>query len=507
MATFTVDNYSHGFTIKASTGTAQKALLDYCKGLSTFEKKWDPLSMQRRTFVKDVYAAASPYLQNIGFVNGDWKALRSKLYSAGFTDVDFTHQVHRASDGVPIEVELRDWVSPREEQVPVVEFLTRPQAPTCVLPMRTGGGKTISTIMSIAKVGRRACLSMARQHIITWMKSIEEFTLTEKDEIFWADGQPGLTKLIKQAKAGECNYKFIFITVGTMRGFIKRYLATGHLIEGVSPRDLMSILGVGILAVDESHENVHAMCIAAIHTHVAKVIYLSATIVTDNKFTEGIYDKLFPQDLRFSGGRENDHVEVYPVFYRHSAPKQVKCKGKMGYSHIMYEAWLLEDERRMTAYYDLVNAIVGGTFMKSYKKGQKALLFCATIDFCKEIARRLDLDYRDQGIVAKSYNGTDAYSVLYDSDIVVSTVGSAGTGKDIPNMMVAVSCIAIGSVQKNLQMLGRPRPPKDFPGIDPQYFYLVASDIKQHLDYDKRKRAAFTGMCRFVKPLNSNKVI
>jgi len=497
MKAFVFNIYSHCFTVAVEGEKARRAVMAYYDGLKLYDEVWSQVHRRKITTLKAVFAVGYPDGKTFAFPIQDHEMLMAKLALHGFCEESYSVQIHRPSDGVAVDTKLKEGVAPREEQVPIIKFMTDPGKSLRVLPLRTGGGKTISTLLTVKQLGRRAAFTMGAQHIITWLRSIEDFLDIKKDDICVVRGSAALAKLIKLSKAGENTYTHIFISQTTIRDFIKANMATGYTVEGVGPRELYQVLGVGIVATDEAHEAVHAVTLHAIHTHVSRVIYLSATLTTDDGFIQNQYDKIFPLADRYTGGKSNNHVDVYPVYYRLHEPKKAKFKGFRGYSHIVYEQWIGKDPKRFENYYQLIKHLIDLTYVKNYKEKQVLLVYAAQVSFCERLADRITLDYPDLNV--SSYTASNEESVLFDNDVIVSTVGSCGTGKDIPNISTVVATVAIMSVQKNLQMLGRPRPMVNYPGQNPKYLYLNCRDIKSHSDYDKRKRQIFPGKCKSIR--------
>jgi len=86
----------------------------------------------------------------------------------------------------------------------------------------------------------------------------------------------------------------------------------------------------------------------------------------------------------------------------------------------------------------------------------------------------------------KRYVEDDPYDNLMKPDIRVSTLQSAGTAVDIPNLATTVMTTAVSSSQANIQGLGRLREMKD--GRVPEFVYFACVDIKKHMEYHEKKR-------------------
>jgi hypothetical protein len=365
---------------------------------------------------------------------------------------------------------------------------------------------TACGLMTTAHYKVRTAFVMASGHFKTWIDSTKwVLDIDHAKDICVIQGREHLVNLVKLSLAGQNEYKLIFISIATIRAFLKDYLTEGYTIEGVTPYELFPTLGVGMRIVDESHENIHALVTATTFTHVRRAIYLSATLVSEDEKINNQYLKIFPMEDRFKDVSQNEHAKCISVTYRLEHPDKVKCTGTKGYSHVTYEQWLMANRTAETRYYEFIESLAEQAFVSDYQDEQKLLIFCATTEMCERLANRLSKLYPQ--FKTSAYTATYAPEVLYTNDIIVSTPTSAGTGKDIPNLRACISTVAIGSVQRNLQLLGRLRPIKKYPHIAPVYYWLTCLDIQQHREYDVRKREQFSGKCASIGDMPTNVVV
>jgi superfamily II DNA or RNA helicase len=362
-------------------------------------------------------------------------------------------------------------------------------------------------LLAIAHFKKRAGLVMTSNYIEIWLKSIGWVLGIKTGEFCIIRGADSLKKIVALSKAGENNYKLIFFSISTLRNFLKDHLTTGYTIDGVGPRELFETLGIGVRIVDEAHENPHALAMQNIFTHVPLTIYLSATLSSDDPFINKQYDKMFPYDDRYKHGTNNTHAEAYCVYYNLERPEKAQYMGSKGYSHITYEQWMMRNSIVLGGYFELLKMLLDENYVRCRKEGQKALVFCSTTEFCDRFARWLKKEYEGQDITVSDYVGYHDPNVLYSNDIVITTPLSAGTGKDIPGLLTCISSVAIGSQQKNLQMLGRLRELKDYPEDSPRYLYLTCSDIPKHQEYHKRKVDYFKNRTKSIQDYYTHHIV
>jgi hypothetical protein len=344
---------------------------------------------------------------------------------------------------------------------------------------------TFLGLNSIANFKVRTALIMNAGHFKTWQDSMSWVYKDEKNYCI-VRGRDNLKRLIELSIAGENEYKLIYISIATLRKYITDYLATGETIEGVHPRELFSVLGVGYRIVDEAHQSIHAIAIQNIFTHVNKTLYLSATLVTEDPFLQKQYKKMFPLEDQFKKGVTNKHARGISITYRVKDRDKIRCTGGKGYSHVVYEHWIMSNKQRLSNYIEMIESILTESFISVREGKQKALIFCSTTELCKIVADQLRISYGDRFTIS-DYVASHDPSVLHDNDIVVSTPLSAGTGVDIEDLRVAISTVAVRSIQLNQQMAGRLRPLRNHPNVTPDYIWLNCGDIPQHLQYNSAK--------------------
>ena len=89
----------------------------------------------------------------------------------------------------------------------------------------------------------------------------------------------------------------------------------------------------------------------------------------------------------------------------------------------------------------------------------------------------------------------DSYDVIQKSQIVVSTIGSAGTGHDMANLTRVFMMVNVASPVANAQTLGRLR---EIPNKEVKFIYFFSTNIqKQLVNHQKRKEILFERSATF----------
>lgn len=93
------------------------------------------------------------------------------------------------------------------------------------------------------------------------------------------------------------------------------------------------------------------------------------------------------------------------------------------------------------------------------------------------------------------------------NDIIISTLKSCGTARDIPDLTRVINTIATDTPQGNLQYMGRLRELKNRPNVVPRYYYLTAENNDKHVKYHNNKRKLFDGKVVSHTVINTGVVI
>ena len=109
-------------------------------------------------------------------------------------------------------------------------------------------------------------------------------------------------------------------------------------------------------------------------------------------------------------------------------------------------------------------------------KEGKILVFVPLIENVETIAGMLSIDFPDKKIGRyHSKIAKDEKEEELKKDIIVTTVKSCGTGKDIPGLRAVIMADAISSKLLAKQIIGRIRPYSDY--LDTYFFDIVPVDI------------------------------
>jgi hypothetical protein len=332
-------------------------------------------------------------------------------------------------------------------------------------------------------------------YVERWLGDLKKtFDFDDDDEMLVVRGSAGLIRLMDDALDGSIKAKCIIVTNRTMYDYLKDHEVTNGQSElyPVPADQFYQTLGIGFRVIDEVHQEFHFNFRQDLYTHTLKSLSLSATLTSNDRFMNQMYDIAYPVKERNDGGGYHAYINAIALMYRLSKPKLYRYKGGTGgYSHNAFEQSMMSKKDFFPKYLEVFEHVVRNRFFAVMEKGQKMLVFCASVQMCTKVQEFLKKKFPT--LVIGRYTQEDDYSVLEQSDVTVSTVLSAGTAVDIPNLRVTFMSTAIDSRQSNEQALGRTRELKDWPHISPEFIYLTCEDVDKHMNYHRNKMDYFRG--------------
>lgn len=390
---------------------------------------------------------------------------------------------------------------PREHQVPAIKHLSRSNdRKISVLESATGTGKTAMSIYHMAKQGVLTVFSMNPGHLTTWRSELKAFTTVTDEDIYEFTGGESIRKAIELKKKGEFNYKIILTSAATTRNFLKEYELQGseNFSYDVTPIGLWAFFGVGLVVRDEVHEAIHTLVKQSIYCTAPESLYLSATLVSDDRFINRIYDKVFPPEVIWRSAN-NKYLMMHPLFYGNQ--KMISGRSFKGYSHVSYEKTIMKKKGTLERYLNLMTFSLD-LWKQEYKPGKKVMFIAATIKMCELIRDKLKAYAPDYS--CDMYVQGSPKEHLYERDIIIGTPGSVGTGVNVPNLSLVVLTVAIGSTQRSIQIAGRPREIKLYPEDPPRFIYFVNQENNSHMKYHEKRIGYMTMRIKGRKDIQTN---
>jgi superfamily II DNA or RNA helicase len=307
------------------------------------------------------------------------------------------------------------------------------------------------------------------------------YTTLDEDDIYLIKGVGSLTKLFSQIDK-DIAPKAILASSQTIRRYCEYGEGYRHLPH---PSRICELLDVGIMAVDEAHEHFFTNYLVNILSNPQILIPITATFIANDPFVKHIFDKMVPPEVQFVGGEYDKYVNVTAYMYncRQFFIKPFHYSSPQGYSQTKFEKYLLSRKGAQTLdtiIHTAILPVIKNHYDNIAEHKEKLLFLCDTTDMCDHMSK----------VFAKAFpNRTSSVfytkmpaTVLEKYDIICSTPGSAGTGRDVKNLRTCFVFTNTASEIRNRQFLGRLR---KFPAVKntPEFVYLSLSCIPKHISY------------------------
>lgn len=404
----------------------------------------------------------------------------------------------------------------RDYQVPIVEYsvdrwedcysysgeLKHPPIRSKFIGLQTGKGKSTIACAAIARLKVRSLVLVKPTYMEKWANDLQVNLNISPTDIVSVSGMKEVAKLISLAKEDKLTYKVIIMSSRTHQLFYKAHQKEPYgpitQLYGCAPDEFYPTLKVGLILMDEFHQEIHANYMGLLYTHVPRIIATTATLNSYDSFMNSIYTMLFPMEFRYRELEPDRYIECYAINYQFNKPEKIRTTewGSTFYSHSVFEKCVMRHQPTFENYKKLIRSIVEVSYIKEYQPGDKLAIYATSILMCQHLTYYFSKCYPHLSV--KRYCEDDDYRNVIDADIRVTTLGSAGAAIDIPGLITVINTINIDSLQSNLQVLGRLRP---IPGRAVRYYYIWASNIPKHGEYHQRRKKNILDKVAFVKDL------
>jgi hypothetical protein len=243
-------------------------------------------------------------------------------------------------------------------------------------------------------------------------------------------------------------------------------------------------LGIGIIGTDEYHEHFYTNFLIGIMLNPAVSIPITATFLANDPFVKNIFDQFVPKEIQFVGGEFDKFVNVTAYNYN---PGSFQIKpffymSPQGYSQQMFEKYLMGRGRKVLDQLvdDAIIPIIKEHYIRLAEPGERFLFLCSSTKLCDHLEGIFKRVFKDKK-VSVFYSGMPV-NILETYDMILSTPGSAGTGRDVKKLRTCFAFENTGSETRNSQFMGRLRGPPQMMNT-PEYVYLSFNTIPQHQKY------------------------
>lgn len=463
---------------------------------------------RRKVEVHTVYAAKTKNSSEFRFHIGMLKEFMAALKSNYVLEHMYTVETLPIYEPLSVDIKLKPgWVL-RDDQEEASEFIMDESLSdyrSRLLAMGTGTGKTVTSLITIQRMGFRSMVMVLPVYINKWTGDIEGIYETRRGDILEIRGSDALKSLFQLAVENKLKAKFIVVSLTTYRMYLKLYELHGDDIKNLGycllPDEVGPVLQLGSVLYDEVHQHLHAVYKTMMYFHVPKVIALSATVLSTDNVISRVQHAMFPAEIRFTKISMRIYIRVialeYHVREEHRKHLRLTERGQTTYSHTAYEQSIMRYKPLYEGYMTLILETVYHQFHTKYKPGDKLMIYAARVDLCGEIVKRIQKAFPNYSTAR--YCEKDNYqNNCIDPDIRVSNLIKSGTAIDIKGLRVVIMTNSLKSEEGNLQALGRLREIED---RDVTFVYLWCGNLKKQYDYHCMKKDLFARRVASIKEL------
>lgn len=498
-----IEKFSHGVRLSKVSPLLTPCVNEFCKQMAHYRLEKTPKGNWESTLFK-IYGVINKLNRSVLFHRNMWDDLWERLQRHGYNEDNFEIREYIVESGPDINLEMEDWFIPREDQTPILSYLKEP-VDSRTLEVQTGKGKSALACHGIVDDGGRGGFVVLPRYIDKWMADIGKYLKVKADDILLINTAKALGQVMVHAQQGTLgDFKIVLFSLTTLDIWIKLYesVDADTYPYPFAPQEFMQMLGMRNLVFDEVHQSAHQVFNCIIHFHVAKQIYLSATLKSDDPFIMRMYNVAFPIVDRYKTPEWDRYIDVAAIEYGIVDANKIKTSyRRREYSHAAFEDSLRRNRKLYKQYMELIWTSVFADYLQIRQPGMKMLIFCAKVETCEAVVAFIKRRLFKVGagdLTVSKYVAEDEYSVLLDSDITVSTLGSSGTAVDIPDLITVLMTTNISAIAANHQAVGRLRKilKPEWAHIPLRFFYLYCRDIPKQVEYHQKKLRDLDGIVK-----------
>lgn len=448
-----------------------------------------------------VFAAKTVCKNETRFHIGQYKAWKNYLLNKGIPASCYTEVTMGYYETYPLNCEFTKDKTPRDYQVEINTYNMSPlPSKRKFVGIQPGAGKTLVASLFASQLGSRIVAFLKPEYLEKWPGDLEELLgINSKKETIVIQGSAALMAVISAAKDKTLTAKAILVSNRTFQNFIQAYEKHGDQILEMGydclPHEFCQVIQAGLRIIDEVHKDFHCNFKIDLYTHIEWSISLTATLISDDEFISQMHEIAYPEEERCKVKVDKKYVRTNAMLYKIKDPDKLRTSefGSNSYSHIAFEKNFFKNAPLLEAYLEFIADRFEMQYLTRMERGQRCLIYAASIQMCTLISDYLRERYPDLNV--KRFVENDPYENLMTADVCVSTIGSAGTGHDIKNLITVLLTVAIASTASNIQGFGRLR---DIPGVETVFEYMSCIDIAKHMEYHHRKEIILKAVAKYT---------
>ena len=304
----------------------------------------------------------------------------------------------------------------------------------------------------------------------------------------------------------ELDYDVYLMTHATFRAGVRRIKS----LEKIG--DITKNLGIGLKIIDEAHLEFRDTLLMDFCFNVKRNLYLTATDARSAKDENTIFRHVFSHATFYkpsallSDSLPKKWVEYISVSVNTHVKKavyQYRIIGGRGMNTAVYGKWVIKQDKTKQ-HFKCCRDILKLVYVND--PHAKVLIFMPLIELCEEAAYffRKELNYDesfDYDLNIKTINSSNSKRENEDNkraDVIVTTIGSCGTGTDIPGITTIISCSPFSSKVTCKQCFGRIR----YCGKVCQYYDIFDQSVPMDFFWLRSRRKTLKTLALNVKHLD-----
>jgi len=458
-----------------------------------------------------VYASSNPERSWYRFHINSLPDFKKQLDYAGVKYERIDEIIEPLYKPIEVEYQLLTDKSAYDYQQNIIDNYLLPEQPySKLVDFQTGKGKGLTLQLAVKECKARLLMIMRSSYLEKWKREMHSVFKLRKDDIELVQGSEQLKSLIARAREGKVTAKIIMVGLTTVQMWINVFERSPQaLIDAgyqCTPDELCEVLQVGIRAFDEVHQCFHQCFTVDLYTHAPKTISMSATLFNKDPFIAKMYELMFPAQKRFDSLPLTRYTDVVAMLYYYHRPDliQTTARGSTFHSAGAMETSLLKHKPTLKAWCGLIQEALEDGFIKVNRAKKRVVIYVYLKEMVKELVKVLSQLYPQYRV--ESYIDKDPLDNILTADITVSTLGSAGTNLDIPDLTNVVLARDITSVQSNIQLLGRLRELKS-DNHPVTLHYISAANIPKSYEYHLEKMRTFKDRVRTHKVIYAQTIV
>lgn len=342
---------------------------------------------------------------------------------------------------------------------------------------------THNTLIALATAAKRKLKTaiVLPGYIDKWQSDVTTVLELENTDVYTIQGADSIDLIIRRMQLNiEMREVVFLIGTATFMRYIKRYQEdrTGDIIH---PAEVLDYLGIGTVLADEIHEKFYATYTTMLFLNPHTFVGMTATFTSSNNYIKKFQDMIFEDNTKLNFIEINKYINTIGINYTLENPRSAKYLLRAMYNHDTYEnSTILGNRSRLINFIEMLKYYIKEEhFDSEFKDKDKLIIFVSSVRFATLLTINLSREYKHLDV--RRYVADDSYENILESDIIISTLGSAGTALDIPNLKTVFNTVVVKSEVSNKQSHGRLRERSN----TVKYLYFYSKNIDKHVAFEK----------------------